>query len=191
MKTKTILGLRFPNALAAVMALGLAMTGAAHASMLQFSYSQSGEHGIHFSFDQLSNPTPISHSDGYGWSAGYTQVSISHWSGNISPVSSIFWFAQPHGAAFSLGGGDSLAFFGLQGTDAQSVFTGSLTQPLFQTGTFTAGSDGWSWWEQGQRGTLTVTELDGTVPEPGSLALFAGALGLLGVAFWARRRARA
>ena len=67
---------------------------------------------------------------------------------------------------------------------------------MFSTGVFTGYYYGPSNCEDGEdcglskvHGTLTVTALTGNVPEPGSLALSAGALALLGFAF-ARRRAR-
>ena len=67
---------------------------------------------------------------------------------------------------------------------------------MFHTGTFTSDYYGLNNCEDGEdcglskvHGTLTVTTLTGNAPEPGSLALFAGALALLGFAF-ARRRAR-
>lgn len=187
MKTMTMTGLRFVSALVALTVLGLGLGGVARASMLKVSYAQTGGGGIHFSFEQPSNPTPIAYSARF-WDH-YTRVAITNWSGNISPVSSILWFAQSSGAAFSLPGEDALANFALWGTNGQALFSGSVAHPAFQTGTFTGASDDRFWWDpRNGHATLTVTELAGTVPEPGSLGLIASALALLGLAFWARRR---
>ncbi len=71
-------------------------------------------------------------------------------------------------------------------------FSGSLWHPGFSTGTFTGyytiGGEDCS--TMTVYGTLTVSPLTtNTVPGPGSMTLFAGALGLLGIVF-SRRRAR-
>ena len=39
--------------------LSLALLAAAQASMLEFSYIQSGGANVHFTFDQVSNPTHV------------------------------------------------------------------------------------------------------------------------------------
>ena len=47
--------------------------------MLQFSYTQSGGAHVHFTFDQISNPTNVQ-VNSY---EGYTQVVITNFSGSI------------------------------------------------------------------------------------------------------------
>ena len=88
MTTKRFSGVRFLSALVAVPALSIALMAAASASMLQFSYTQTGGTNVHFTFDQLSSPTQV-HVGG-----GYTQVAISKFLGNIPAVSSIDWFSS-------------------------------------------------------------------------------------------------
>ena len=189
MTSKRFSGLRFLGALVAIPALSIALMAAAQASMLQFSYTQTGGTNVHFTFDQLSNPTPV-HASG-----SYTQVAITNFLGNIPAVSSIDWYAHGAGGGFALPGNNDgpLSFNsgGLFGTNNAQFFSGSLSHPVFSTGTYngyyTIGGEDCS--TMTVYGQLTVTALTGNVPEPGSLALFAGALALLGFAF-ARRRAR-
>lgn len=190
MTTKRVPGLRFLSAILALAALSIVLMGGARASMLQFSYTESGGNGIQFSFDQASTPTPLSHSSWvYG---GYTQVAVTNWSGNIAPVSSVLWFPSWNGGMFALPGNGALSFPGVYGVNDQAAFTGTLAHPVFQPGQF----DGYYSLSGNDcdltkvHSTLTVTALTSTVPEPGSLGLFAAALALLGLVFLARRRAR-
>ena len=193
MRTKTFSGLRFLSALVAIPALSIALMACASASMLQFSYTQTGGSNVHFSFDQVSNPTNV-HVSASGL-YGYTQVGITHFVGNIAAVTSIDWYTQGDGGGFALPGNIdgplSYANGGLYGTNNQQFFTGSLWHPVFSPGVFKGSYtlNGEDCNTMTVYGTLTVTALTGNVPEPGSLALFAGALALLVVAV-ARRRAR-
>ena len=67
----------------AIPVLSLALMGPASASMLQFSCTQTGGANVHFTFDQVSNPTHV-HVNSY---EGYTQVAITNFSGKIPALS--------------------------------------------------------------------------------------------------------
>ena len=186
---------RWWSALAAVGALSLAFMPGARASVLHFSYTQTGGSNIYFSFDQNSNPTPLSTSP--TWNYDYTQAAITNWSGNIAAVSSVYWYGSNNGGMFTLPASSSFT----QNLIGDVVFTGTLKSPVFQPGvysgsyTVSSGGDSYFFGDCGGQyqntqvtGTLTVTAMTSSVPEPGTLALFAAALGLLALA--ARRRAR-
>ncbi len=133
MTTKTFSGLRFVSALVAIPALSVALMAAASASMLQFRYTQTGGTNVHFTFDQLSNPTPV-HVGGT-----YTQVTITNFLGNIPAVTSIDWYAHNDSGGLALPGnnGGPLSYNsgGLFGTNNAQFFSGSLWHPVFSTGT--------------------------------------------------------
>ena len=189
MTTKTFSGLRFLGALVVIPALSIALMAGASASVLQFTYTQTGGADVHFTFDQLSTPTPVH------VNSGYTQVAISNFLGNIPAVTSIDWYIHNDGGGFALPGNNdgplSYSNGGLLGTNGHQFFSGSRWHPVFSVGTFTGyytlgGEDCCT---TNVYGKLTVTAVTGNVPEPSTLALFAGALALLGFVF-ARRRAR-
>ncbi len=83
---KPFSSLRFLSALVAIPALNIVLMGAASASMLQFSYTQTGGSNVHFTFDQLSNPMPLHVGE------GYTQVAITHFLSDIPAISSNDWY---------------------------------------------------------------------------------------------------
>lgn len=180
-----VLGWRGVTTGVAVAALGAALLPAAHAGVLQFSYSEPST-GVSFTFDQQSNPTPLSYDSGIG-----TQVAITNWSGTAGPTSyggpftSMEWYSASAEGGFAPPAGP-IDVYGPQ------IYTGTEANPIFIPGTYkslyeTYGSecDSYTAW-----GTLTITALN-SVPEPGSLALFAATLGLLGGAVFLRRRAQA
>jgi hypothetical protein len=140
-------------------------TGAAQASTLFFSYSESG--GIDFSFEQSSDPTPLFSSP------DLTQTPVSDWTGNIGPYSSIVWWnAKKATGMFDTSDG-SYVVVGPQ------VYSGPESAPVFAPGVFaeTDNTDSLS-------GTLTVT----SVPEASTWALML--VGLASLSFAGCRTSR-
>lgn len=159
--------------LLAVCGLALAAAPRAQASQLQFTYTDTS--GLNFTFDQSSSPTPTAYSSG-----DWTMVSVSNWSGNIGPYSSMIWYSASSGGMFDTPD-HALVILGnpvYSGTEQNPMFAPTPPNDPYQ---FEYGSDCHT-----ITGTLTVTDL--SAPEPGTLALFAAALGLLGMAVIIRRR---
>ena len=110
------------------------------------------------------------------------------------PVVAIDWHNQASLSGFALPGDNDgpLSYYsgGLFGTNNAQFSSSSLWRPVFSAGVFTGYYYGPSNCEDGEdcgpskvHGTLPVTTLAGNAPEPGSLALFGGALALLVFAF--------
>lgn len=149
--------------LAAIVTAAVFATGAAQASTLLFSYSESG--GLDFSFEQSSNPTPISYTSGM-----VTEAPVSDWAGNIGPYSSIAWWSAMDNGMFIAG---PYSVVGPQ------VYSGSESAPVFAPGIF-AGTNH----DSGLSGTLTVT----SVPEASTWAMML--IGFAGLGFAGARTPR-
>jgi hypothetical protein len=158
---KTIIGVSLA---AAVLATG------AQAGELLFSYTETGPGAIDFSFDQSSNPTPLSYALGDS-----TQVPVSNWTGNVGPYSSIVWFSLGDNGMFDTVDGAYVVF-------GPQVYGGTEAAPTFATGVF-PGADQ----TNGLSGVLTVT----AVPEPAGWALMLIGFGALGSTLRRRRVALA
>ncbi len=154
------------SSLAAIVTAAAFATGAAQASTLKFSYSESG--GIDFSFEQSSNPTPI-----FSFPGALTQVPVSDWTGNIGPYSSIVWWSATDSGMFETVDG----LYSVVGR--QQVYSGPESAPAFAPGVF-AGTDA----TNGLSGTLTVT----AVPEASTWAMML--VGFAGLGFAGTRTSR-
>ncbi len=153
------------SSLAAIVTAAAFATGAAQASTLLFSYSESG--GIDFSFEQSSNPTPI-----FSFTGALTQVPVSDWTGNIGPYSSIVWWTAAASGMFE-------TVDGLYSVVGPQVYSGPEGAPVFAPGVF-AGTDV----TNGLSGSLTVT----AVPEASTWAMML--IGFAGLGFAGHRTAR-
>jgi hypothetical protein len=155
--------------------LGLAAAPNAAATLLQFSYVETGSGAIHFTFDQDSNPTPLAFVSG-----NYTYVPVTNWTSNIGTASSIAWYNISAEGMFSTLTPTSYVVEGPQ------VYTGTEANPVFTTGVFD-GVDK----TNGLDGVLTITTA--AVPAPlighGLLAVLAVG-GLLSGAKLFERRSR-
>ena len=147
--------------------LAVALATAASASELLFTYTETGPGAIDFSFDQASNPTPLSFTLGT-----VTDVPVTNWSGNIGPYSAIQWFSAASSGQFNTQD-DLYVVFGPQ------IYGGTEDAPTFGPGTF-AGADQ----SDGLVGTLVVT----SVPEPAGWMLMLVGIGGLGAAMRTRKR---
>ena len=153
----------------ASLAAAAALATGAHAEELLFTYAESGPGAIDFSFEQSSNPTPISFSDGFA-----TQVPVSDWTGNVGPFTSISWFSASDNGMFD-------TVDGVVQVVGPQVYGGSEAAPTFAPGTF-AGVDHINQLS----GVLTVTAI-AAVPEPASWALMLIGVGALGAAMRSRK----
>lgn len=133
----------------------------ANATPLNFSYSETGNNGINFSFDQASNPVPLGEDGGI-----FTIIPVSNWSGNVGPFSSIVWYNATDLGLFDTAD-HSTAVYGPQ------VYSGTEANPVFAPGQFT-GIDH----DNGNTGTLVVTA---AVPEPSAWAFMVVGLGMVGL----------
>ena len=147
----------------ALAALGLiAAASAAGAMTLIVRYSEDGfpgDPGIKYSFNQLSNPTPISYADGY-----YTQVAISNGTGVYAGLTSTVWYST----SYSIILGDYMP----------QVYTGPESAPVFAPGVFDTYDPA-----DGLTGSLTIS-----LPEPSSWAMMLVGFGGLGAAMRSRRK---
>ncbi|HWF01502.1 MAG TPA: PEPxxWA-CTERM sorting domain-containing protein [Caulobacteraceae bacterium] len=137
---------------------------AAEATQLLFSFVETGEGALSWSYQQPSNPTPLTFAN-----TEYTDIAVSDWTGADAPESRMLYWA---------GGGfvdeqDSLY------SASPQIFSGTEKNPVFAPGSFafTDGADGLD-------GTLTIT----ATPEPAGWALMIVGVGFTGAALRVRRR---
>ncbi len=140
---------------------GLALSAAtalAIAATLTVNYTE-GPGGIHYSFDQSSNPTPISYVNGE-----YTEIPIWDGTGDFAGASAVYWYSS----AFD----DGAFAFSPQG------YTGPESAPVFAPGTLYQYDP-----SDGLTGALTLA-----VPEPSVWAMLVLGIGGLGAAMRLARR---
>ena len=155
---------------------GLLASSPASAFPLLFSFTgQSLTGPVTASFQLDSNPTPDRINDQSVFGIGqifFNNVSgVFNGSAEIAPTIS---FGTGLASQFQISGSSSgFAQFG-----GQTVFSGSLSNPVFTPGTF--NFTGFS------SGTLTVSEVTAAVPEPATWAMMIGGFALAGATM--RRR---
>ncbi len=148
-------------------AAAIALGTSARAGELFFSYSEAGQpDGVMFSFEQASDPTPVSFAAGSN-----TVVPITDFSGTIPSADTATFRSADENGMFVI---DGYELIGPQ------LYSGSEAAPHFSPLTV---SDGFIFNPQNNNfGALTVT----AVPEPATWALMLVGFGVLGVALRAR-----
>lgn len=149
---------------------GLLASSPAAAFPLLFSFTgQSITGPVTASFQLDSNPTPDRINDQSAFGIG--QIFFNGVSGvfnGSAETASTISFGTGLASQFQISGSSSgFAQFG-----GQTVFSGSLSNPVFMPGTF--NFTGFS------SGTLTVSEVAAAVPEPATWAMMIGGFALVG-----------
>lgn len=148
----------------ATIAFSIASTSAASATSLLFSYTPGNTGTFAFTFNIDQNPT-------VEVSNGYFSASITNATGDYLDRTSVNFFDLASGGIFDF-------FYGAQ------IFTGQLSEPTFLTGSF----DSFYGNEPTLPGVVTISEVNGAVPEPTTWLLMIVGFGLTGSVL--RRRPR-
>ncbi len=153
--------------------VALAM-GAAAAQADTYNFVLTGNYGA--SWQLSSSPSPDAAGSSY---FGFDQIS-----GNVPDAGAqgafVYFYTTSRGGGLTLGGSGADSGLNIPLAGPQ-LFTGSTSAPTFILGTFTLTKS----INEGGTYTLSVTNLS-AVPEPATMALLLGGLGLVGAA--ARRR---
>lgn len=157
--------------IAATTALFAAATGA-QAGTYQFSLT--GDYTA--SWQLQSNPIPDDSADGVGfvlWDVdGFPDAALG--------VADVFFWEGSFGGGLQID--DYYGGSVLVSTEGPQLYTGTNANPVFKLGTFALT-------EYNGSGSYTLTVTDVTaVPEPASIALMLGGLGLVGTAATRRRK---
>jgi hypothetical protein len=156
--------------LAAAAALAAcSLAAGAQATELLFSYQD--DFGIQFSFEQLSDPTPISYASGE-----YTEVPVTDLAGNIGAYTYIIWYNESQSGMFDTSNGSLLV-------SGPQIYTGSENAPVFAPGVF----DGTDQTHDNAAAVLTIS----VVPEPAGWTLLLAGVAALGLVRGGRSSARA
>jgi len=156
--------------LAACVALAQ-MAAVAHADTYQFTLT--GDYTANWQLDSSAIP------DDYDIGSGIVYWDVTGFPDAAAGVADVYFWVGDFGGGLQINdfyGGD----YALVSTEGPQLFTGSEAAPTFKLGTFALtqylGSGNY---------TLTVTNLS-AVPEPATIAMLLGGLGVVG--FTARRR---
>ncbi len=149
-------------------------TGAASADTYDFVLS--GDYSAHWQLQ--SSVVPDDFGDGAGFVLWDT---VGTFPGASEGVVDMYFFHADNGGGLELD--DFYADTTLMVADGPQVYTGTEDSPTFMLGTFALDGTAYGFGTY----TLTITNVS-AVPEPASLALMLGGLGLVG--FTAKRRMR-
>jgi hypothetical protein len=156
-------------------AAALALSYAVRTEAATYQFNLAGSYTADFQI--TSSPTPT-----VTYPGTFVVSGVSGSFQSVAGARDIFFYDAPTGGALGLKNTNNSRFALV--TDGPQLFTGSIGAPTFKTGTFTLTQ-----FSGTGRYTLTITNLDATVPtvpEPSSWALMVA--GFAGVGFAARRR---
>ena len=143
----------------AALAVSAMSATSANAATLLVNYTPTTDVSKPFSFNVDSNPTPLA------TSTGAFLTSITNATGQYLGRTSVDFFSLSSGGLFGL-------YYGAQ------AYSGTTAAPTILTGTYNALHNN----NIAQAGIVTISAMDGAVPEPATWAMMLAGVGAMGFA---------